>query len=319
MGIYDRDYERSYDTGSGWRDGGGRGGGSGFANWSANAKLLAVLGVVYLLQLFTLSRGAGMAAPESLVTNLLELPADWYQRPWRIYTLVTYALAHDTRGIQHLFFNGLALFFFGRAVEPRLGGREYLAFFFASAAFAGLVWSVAEQFDNGPQGMLVGADGVVASVAPGLVGASGGISAILILFALWYPHVKVLLFGVVPMPAWLLAVVFLGQDMFGAVTRSGNIAYTAHLGGALFGFLYFRYGLRLSDWFEAAEGGLKLPSLKRRPKLRVHREAETEADPDEEQLDAVLRKIQATGQDSLTAAERRILARASRRFKERRE
>ena len=235
------------------------------------------------------------------------LPADWYREPWRVYGLVTYSLLHSTRGLSHLLFNGIALFFFGRAIEARVGGREYLWFFFAASAFAGLAWSLGESFVGDPRNVLLG--------------ASGGIAAIIVLFALWYPHVQVYLMGVLPVPAWLMAVLFIGQDVMGALQRSGNVAYTAHLGGALFGYLYFRNGWRITNWLP---GGLLTGEwlsdlFTSKPKLRVHH-ADEEDDEDEtdERLDEILRKIQQSGQDSLSRSEQRYLEQASRRFKDRR-
>lgn len=310
MGFEDRDYERSYDTGSGWRDGGGGGAGvsGGFSGWSANGKLLALLVAVFIAQ--NVVQG---------FTEWFVLPADWFSEPWRAYGLVTYSLLHSTRNLTHLLFNGIALFFFGRVIEQRVGGREYLTFFFTAAAFAGLAWSGTEFFLSGGNKEAV------------LLGASGGIAGIVVLFALWYPNVQVYLMGILPVPAWLMAVLFIGQDVMGAVSRSGNVAYVAHLGGALFGYLYFRYGWRLNsllpEWlgggapaFGAAAGGSGggLASLfKRKPKLRVHREEPDEAD-DDGRLDEILRKIQATGRDSLTRSEARYLEQASKRFKDQR-
>ncbi|MEO1496323.1 MAG: rhomboid family intramembrane serine protease [Planctomycetota bacterium] len=319
MGIYDRDYGQSGGFGGGGFGAGGGGmGGGGFGGFdpnsarTANTNLLLGLAAVYVAQLvFSPTLG-----------DLLSLPSDWLSRPWRAYGLVSYALLHAEDNIMHLLFNGLALFFFGRAIEPRLGGREYLTFFFCAAAFAGLVWTVSELATGGANRVLLTPAGPVPAPASQLVGASGGIAAILILFALWYPNVQVYLMGILPIPAWLMAVLFLGGDMYNAVFRpmAGNVAYTAHLGGALFGYLYFRNQWRLSGSLDGLLGGdWKLPSLASKPKLRVIKDDDdTPADPDDEKLDAVLAKIQSQGQDSLTASERRILERASKRYKQRR-
>ncbi len=315
MGIYDRDYERSYDTGSGWRDSGnygGRGPGGGFASWTANSKLLAVMVGVYIAQVLLQRPLQGQ------FTEYLSLPADWWREPWRVYSLVTYSLLHSTENIFHLLFNGLALFFFGRVIEMRMGGREYLTFFFAAAVFAGLTWSIVENIADAGNTRAI------------LLGASGGIAGVLVLFALWYPHVQVYLMGILPVPAWVMAILFLAQDIMGAVNRAGEVAYTAHLGGAFFGFLYFRYGWRLSQWLPhwiggagvgGALSGKSLKSLlKRRPNLRVHRNDDEDdaADAAEDRVDEILRKIQSQGQASLTREEQRILEQASRRYKQKR-
>jgi hypothetical protein len=88
------------------------------------------------------------------------------------------------------------------------------------------------------------------------------------------------------------------------------------LGGAAFGYLYYRYGWRLASWLPS-EAWLK--RLKRRPKLRV-------LDPDDDggsetdvAVDEILRKIQEHGQDSLTRRERSILQKASQKYQKRRQ
>ena len=320
MGIYDRDYDRDEPRGFG-------GGGFGGGGWeprapaSANGKLLLAIGAAYLAQLVF---GEGF-------TDLFALRSDWLAEPWRFFSLATYGLLHSTANIGHVLFNALAIFFFGRAIEARYGGREYVTFFFAAVVVAGLTWWAAEAIAGG-QAVVMGPDGVARAVpAPTttLVGASGGIAGVLLLFALLYPHVQVYLMGVLPVPAWAMAALFVGQDVLGAVGRSGNVAYTAHLGGALFGYLYFRNRWRLSDllpaWLGGAGGGAStgatLPGwLKRRPSLRVLREeddGDDRGDPAEERVDQILRKIQAQGQASLTREERRVLEQASRRYQRR--
>ncbi|MGL4511758.1 MAG: rhomboid family intramembrane serine protease [Lacipirellulaceae bacterium] len=295
MGISDRDYERQYDTGSGWRDPGGPGlGFGGFGSWSATGKLLLALAAVYVAQL----------AVRPLLTDLFELRSDWFRQPWRVVTLASYGFLHDPSNIGHLLFNALGIFFFGRAVEQRYGSREFITFFVSAVVFAGVVWSVA---------------GLVADQqrAATLVGASGGIAAIVVLFALCYPHVEVLFMGFIPTPAWMIAVLFVAGDLYGALYRAeaSNVAYSAHLAGALFGFVYHRFGWRLSDLLPGA-GAFKLSKLKSRPKLRVHRE-DPEQETSEDRVDEILRKIQERGQASLTRDEKRILEEASRRYQKR--
>ncbi len=145
-----------------------------------------------------------------------------------------------------------------------------------------------------------------------LLGASGGVVGVVLLFALNFPHQTVLLFLVVPIPAWLLGVLIVGNDLLGAVQQTDNVAYTAHLTGAAIALLYYRTGWTLG---RILPGRLSLKSFKPRPRLRVH-------DPDKreekatQEVDDILRKIQTQGQDSLTKKERRILEEASRRYQD---
>jgi hypothetical protein len=199
-------------------------------------------------------------------------------------------------------FNCLAFWIFGRAVEQRYGQREYIAFFLAAIVFAGLTWLIGEWISR-PQRSIP------------MLGASGGIAAVLLLFCLNFPRQNIYIWGVFPLPAWLFAILFVGQDLLFAVQRrpDDHVAFLAHLGGAGFAVIYFKFGLRIAGWLPDASW---LARLRPRPKLRV-RFAEDEEDTDE-LVDEILQKIQEHGQDSLTRRERQILEQASREYQKRR-
>jgi hypothetical protein len=119
---------------------------------------------------------------------------------------------------------------------------------------------------------------------------------------------------IVPMPMWLIAIIYVGYDVFGAIGRIDNTAFTAHLGGALFAFIYFRSGWRLERLLPTGD---LLKRLTPKPKLRVH-DPESTDDSIEDQVDAILKKIQEQGRASLTRQERRILEEASKQYQKRR-
>jgi membrane associated rhomboid family serine protease len=295
MGIYDRDYERAdqYDDSPGFHLGG---------SWSWTTSLVIVMFAVYGVQLATQPAQGGGAG---WFTSLLSLHADVVKQPWLAFEFLTYGFLHDVGDLKHILFNMIALWMFGRSVESKYGRHEYLAFFLVAVVFAGLCWFASELVANR---QLVEAQ---------LLGASGGIAAVLLLFCFNYPHQQVFIWGVLPMPAWVFAIFFVGMDMFGATGHmGGNVAYTAHLGGALFAFVYYRMGWRILNWLPQ---GWKMPKLGRRPSLRVLDPAEDEDDSTEEMVDNILRKIREHGQDSLTRGERRILEEASREYQKRRQ
>jgi membrane associated rhomboid family serine protease len=68
------------------------------------------------------------------------------------------------------------------------------------------------------------------------------------LFALLYPREKLLLFGIIPLPAMFGALAFVGLDVWGVVAQAQGgglpIGHGAHLGGALTGLLYYLFVLR---------------------------------------------------------------------------
>ena len=160
-----------------------------------------------------------------------------------------------------------------------------------------------------------------------MLGASGAVATIVILFALNFPRATILMFFVIPMPAWVLGVLFVAGDMlgfFGIQTsrEARNVAYVIHLTGAAYAFLYFQ-----SDWNLGRLGRfVALPKLFGRPKLRVH---EPDEEEDEERFDAppanlsvevdrILEKISREGETSLTRKERQTLEEASRQYQRRR-
>ena len=75
------------------------------------------------------------------------------------------------------------------------------------------------------------------------------ISALILLFALLFPKEKIFFFGLIPIPAIWGAVLLVSLDLRGLFLQSiGNeipIGYGAHLGGALFAYLYFLFLKRL--------------------------------------------------------------------------
>ena len=284
MGIYDRDYERGrqYDREPGFYLGG---------PVTLTTKLVIVTFGVYLAQFFT----------NQWITEFGALQADWWRRPWLGYQLLTYGFLHDPHDLKHIGFNMLGLWIFGRQIEAKYGHREYLTFYITALIIAGLSWTLAE---------------IPSDRNATVMGASGAVTAVVILFALNYPHVTVMFMFLFPMPMWVAGALCVAFDIAGAIGRFGTTAFTAHLGGAAFAFLYYRFGLRLERWLPSEAA---LSRLRPRPKLRVH---DPDADGDSETdvaVDEILRKIADHGYETLTRRERRILQKASEKYQKRRQ
>jgi hypothetical protein len=115
---------------------------------------------------------------------------------------------------------------------------------------------------------------------------------------------------------------FVLYDLYSAVVQpenvsgENNVAYTAHLAGAAFAFLYYRQRWNFGRLTS------KFPSralLRRKPRLKVHEPSEREETPLQERVDAILEKIHREGEASLTREERRTLEDASRRYQRRKQ
>jgi membrane associated rhomboid family serine protease len=306
MGIYDREYYR--------REGpsflGSLGQQGVVCYW-----LIGINIVCFLFQLGTRTRLTPWQGP---FTDALLLDVDkvMHGEVWR---LLTYAFLHSTDSLLHILFNMLFLFWFGRQVEDRLGPREFLAFYLLSAVVAGLAYVAAAEagFHRGSA-----------------LGASGAVTATLVLAALYNPRQIIYLFFVLPVPIWGFVVFVVAKDAFDLLGRTPNgIATSAHLGGAAFAFAYYRMGLRVTSWLPSLSGLARGKPERSKPRLRLYREEETETpvpagarasapraedEQLEAQMDAILAKIPRVGMEGLTESERQLLLRASEAIKRRR-
>jgi uncharacterized protein len=144
--------------------------------------------------------------PDSLVT-----------RPW---TLVTYIFLHSS--FLHLFFNMLVLYFFGTALEERVGNRQLLEIFFT----AGILSAIGYTFLSQP----------IFNISPGsMIGASGAIYGVFAALTVLEPDTRVYVYFV-PMKLKYALVLFALLD-FLMVNSSDMIAHTAHLSGLLVGLI----------------------------------------------------------------------------------
>lgn len=152
----------------------------------------------------------------------------------RLWQLYTYAFLHS--GISHIFFNMLWLWWFGAQLEMDWGAKKFMEFYSFCVVGAALV-TVAVAY--------TGVAGVQTSRPT--VGASGGIFGILMAFAMLYGEQEIWLF---PIPFSVKAKYFvagvgfftlIGAIMAAGPRRGDSVAYVAHLGGLLFGFLYVKF------------------------------------------------------------------------------
>lgn len=132
--------------------------------------------------------------------------------------LLTHMFNHG--GVAHLFFNMMALYFFGPPVEQYWGPKKFLIYYFI-AGLGAVVFHV-----------------LFGGYSP-VLGASGAISGVLLAFAVMFPDARVmLLIPPIPLRAKYLVMILLGVDLVLGISRSSTgIAHFAHIGGAVFGYL----------------------------------------------------------------------------------
>lgn len=70
------------------------------------------------------------------------------------------------------------------------------------------------------------------------VGASGAVSAVVFAFILVAPAEKILLFAIIPIPAFIYGLMYLAYSQYMAKNSNDNIGHDAHFYGAIFGFIF---------------------------------------------------------------------------------
>ena len=220
----------------------------------------------------------------ALANALVFVPQYLLVQPW---TIVTYMFLHG--GIGHLFFNMLALFFFGPRVEERIGSRPFATLYFLSGIGGALL-----SFLFAPR-------------AP-IIGASGGVFGVTLAFAYFWPTVQILIWGIIPVQARILVILYGLFSLFsGFGGARDNVAHFAHLGGYAGAFLYLK-------WLDRSRGAFKRKAVAPAPaadkRLAAWKSVDTSKvhDVNRGEVDRILDKISAQGLESLTLEERTFLS-----------
>ena len=254
----------------------------------------------------------------ALVEKYLALSPQWLEALMKPWTFITYMFLHV--GAWHMVWNMLVLYWFGRIVGDLIGDRRILPIYIMGGLFGGVVYLFASSLTGWTGGSM-------------LLGASAGVMAIVMAAASTAPDygMRLLILGDVRLKYIALAVVVM--DLLGTTMGNSGGSF-AHLGGALFGFLYvlnLKNGNNLGrpveivqEWIEDISSGKSRRSSRPKAKLKVaHRSTlisskkpDTSPAPkaakSNTSVDKILDKIKETGIDSLTKEERDILDKASK-------
>ncbi len=205
-----------------------------------------------------------------------------------IWQFVTYMFLHGD--FVHILLNMFILWMIGCEVERYWGYKKFLTYYFICGTGAGFFHLILN----------------ISSSIP-VVGASGAIYGILIAYAMLFPERLVILFPFpIPIKAKYLAIILAALElMFGFFGQSG-VAHFAHLGGMIVGFVYLKFGWKISlfssNFIMKKKRDLELRrSIKRTQHIsRLRKE-----------VDIILDKINEVGIENLTDKEKRLLKEAS--------
>ncbi|WP_288955636.1 rhomboid family intramembrane serine protease [uncultured Polaribacter sp.] len=215
-------------------------------------------------------------------------------KPWSI---ISYGFLHA--GFLHIIFNLIALYFIGNLFIEYFTQKQLLNFYLFGTFFGGVLFLLSHNYFPLFEGE-----------KSQLVGASAGISAIFIGIATYIPNyqLKIRFIGFVKL--WHLAAIWIGLDILGLI--GGNAGgHFAHLGGALFGFLYINQASNKEIKF--LNKITSLFSKKKKPLKTVYKSKQKKTTSNQnttltqQQIDVILDKISKSGYDSLTPTEKEFL------------
>jgi membrane associated rhomboid family serine protease len=237
----------------------------------------------------------------------------------KIWQIITFQFLHATPWPFHVLFNCLGLYFFGRPVEERFGGRRFLGLYFLSGCMGGLLQvaltAILPRHLDDP-----------------VIGASAGVCGMIAIFCSLHPMEELrtwMYFLPITIRAWFFLLCLTGISFFGTVVPFNNIAHAAHLGGILTGMTYIRWGSallgRFSGWRPLQNRDRKrelvrAANVRGQPWRRGPAKSARPLPPEEfmsKEVDPILDKISAHGMQSLTERERKVLDAARRKIADR--
>jgi membrane associated rhomboid family serine protease len=219
-------------------------------------------------------------------TQIFELvPAFALSRPW---TVVTYMFLHDPNSWSHIIFNMIGLWWAGTRVESRLGGDRFVILYFVGGLTAALF-------------------AFIFAYNAAVIGASGAIFGLMLAYAYFWPRDKIYIYGIIPIEARILLIIYTGMTVWGMSTGGGNTAHYAHLGGLVGAFIYLQFLSRNAGArkFRSVATAPKVTAVKQLNWQKVDPQKVHEVNRDE--LNRILDKVSKTGLPSLTPDELRFL------------
>lgn len=254
------------------------------------------------------------ASIQTIVESIFSLNVpikEFIIKPWGLFT---YAFTHYN--FLHLFFNMLFLFGIGRIFEQFFSAKRLLYTYILGGVLGGLLEILAQLIIPGYGGTHV-------------VGASGSVLAILVATAFYKPQLNISIFGLFNMRLIFIALIYILSNVYNFLMGTeSSIAYMAHLGGALLGYISvqnsfahtniinraMRLGDSITGLFKSKKtknGNFRYSKSEGGRHFKSDEEYNMDAKSRQQQIDAILDKISRSGYESLTKGEKELLFKQS--------
>lgn len=300
-----------------------------------NVGVYAVVNMLWVI----LRIGSGWETPAiyQQILHFFMISSDWFHNlthPWAIFT---YMFLHE--GFFHILFNMLFLFWFGRIVGDFIGDRRILPLYLLGGLFGAAVYFLSINiFPYAAEGAEHYA-----------LGASAAVMAIVVAAGVISPDYNMRLLFLGDVKLKYIVLVLVAIDIVGLAGHYNTGGHFAHIGGAIFGWL-FVYQLREgNDWsvpvnrlldkivsffnnlrdgldtdnrkkksrpgprmaYKNSEGSQRRRANSRSDRQRSHSITDLNDLSHQEKVDAILDKIKRSGYDSLSGEEKEFLFNAS--------
>lgn len=277
-----------------------------YANLSIAEKLIVVNVIVFIVD------GLLKALLGFAIMSWFELPKDFsifITQPWSI---VSYSFFHGSLG--HVFWNMMLLYFSGRIFLNLFGNKRFLNVYFLGVIAGGLTFLLS--YNVFP---------TLIHTNTSLIGASAGVTAILIFICAYIPNQEVRLF-IINVKLWYIGAFVVLTDLI-QIPTSGNVGgHLAHLGGAALGYFYARQllnGTDIGSGFEKLVDGIAnifrkkekkspLKTVYRKESVKKQTKPDYAKESKQRKVDGILDKISKSGYESLSQEEKDFLFKAGK-------
>ncbi|HOS85009.1 MAG TPA: rhomboid family intramembrane serine protease [Bacteroidales bacterium] len=221
-------------------------------------------------------------------------------KPW---TLITYMFTHVD--LLHILFNMLWLYWMGRIFIDMLNGKRFVAIYILGG-LTGALFTIAAYY------IIPHLSEQVPAEIP-MIGASASVLAIMAATATYFPNyiIHLIFIGPVRIKYIVLGLIILDIILIPGINSGGHIA---HLGGALFGYLWasnIKKGTDISKWFMNILDSISTWTKPRKNIKVTYTNSTQTAKPTnsvtQQEIDIILDKIAKNGYESLSTKEKEIL------------
>jgi len=253
---------------------------------------IAVFAIAYITKaLFSL-----MQWGEDPFFNWFALPANFGNFILKPWTIISYGFLHGD--FWHILFNLIVLFYFGNLFLDFFSKRDFLNYYFLGIIVGGIIYMLSYNYFP-----------ALKTNTAYLVGASAGVTAILVGIATKIPNYSMNFRFIGSIKLWYIAVGFVLLDII-QIPVSNTGGHLAHLGGAIIGFLLTNQtnnGKNVSNLFSKLFKFKKQSPLKTVYKKSKPQKTTINSNAQQRKIDEILDKISKSGYETLTKEEKDFL------------